>query len=269
MGAPAPSPVDRVPSQTKPTPSGQPNFDHTHRTNGYASITGHRAGEAAVAFEHGADIEALMPKLRSNDYYTEPRVQELAAKERAEPGYCRKVKDFTVGRKGYGSVKWLDEIDVRRLDLEGIVQFNKCEVLVYMDESKKPPVGQGLNKPAEVTLLGVKGYDKRTGQTVTEGPDLERFEKRLRKKTEEQGAEFISFDAGKGEWKFRVTHFSRYGLHKSEKPCLLQAASPFVSCRDGVVVDWAAQFGSVFASNFVAKRMGEATLDPISFGTAI
>ncbi|MCO5578218.1 hypothetical protein L7F22_032056 [Adiantum nelumboides] len=190
------------------------HVEHTHRGNGYMSITGHRAGEAAVAYEHGADIEALMPKLRHSDYYVKPRVQELAAKERAEPGYCRKVKGFEVGRQGYGLVRFLGETDVRGLDLESIVQFNRCEVLVYMDETKKPPPGVGLNKPAEITLFNVKYIDKKTGQHLFEGPEVERFEKKLKKKTEEQGAEFISYDPVKGEWTFRVLHFSKYGFQE-------------------------------------------------------
>lgn len=64
-----------------------------------AGVAGHRAGEAAIAYEHGADIEALMPKLRHSDYFTDPKVQELAALERADSGYCRRVPDFVVGRK--------------------------------------------------------------------------------------------------------------------------------------------------------------------------
>lgn len=114
--------------------------------------------------------------------------------------------------QGYGQIKFLGETDVRRLDLENIVQFNKCEVLVYMDETKKPAIGQGLNKAAEVTLLNVKCIDKKTGQHHAEGAEVEKFEKRLRKKTEEQGAEFLGYDGLKGEWRFRVKHFSRYGL---------------------------------------------------------
>jgi nuclear pore complex protein Nup98-Nup96 len=81
-----------------------------------------------------------------------------------------------------------------------------------MDESKKPPVGQGLNKPAQVTLLNVKCVDKKTGQHYSDGPEVEKFEKRLKSKTEKQGAEFISYSALKGEWKFQVQHFSRFGL---------------------------------------------------------
>ncbi|OAY64512.1 Nuclear pore complex protein NUP98A [Ananas comosus] len=167
--------------------------------------------QAAIAYEHGADIEALMPKLRHADgYYTEPRVQELAAKERAEPGFCRRVKDFVVGRRGYGSIKFYGETDIRALDLELIVQFNNREVIVYKDENRKPPVGQGLNKPAEVTLLNIKCVNKKTGQQYTEGPRVEKYKEMLMKKAEEQGAEFVSYDAVKGEWKFRVKHFSIY-----------------------------------------------------------
>lgn len=190
-----------------------------HRGNGYISVTGHRAGKAAVAYEYGADIEALMPKLWHSDYYIQPKVQELAAKERAELGYCRRVKDFVVGRQGYGSVKFLGETDVRGLDLESIVQFNKCEVLVYMDEHRKPLPGFGLNKPAEITLLNVKCVDKKSGHHFSEGVESERFEKRLKKKTEEQGAEFVSYDAIRGEWKFRVKHFSKYSFIDVELEC--------------------------------------------------
>ena len=177
-------------------------------------MMGHRAGEAAVAYEHGADIEAVMPKLRHPDYYIQPRIQELAAKERAEPGYCRRVKNFVVGRHGYGFIEFLGETDVRGLDIESIIQFNKCEVLVYMDESRKPPPGMGLNKSAEITLWNVKCVDKKTGQHLHDGPEVEKFVRRLEKKTEDQGAEILSYDAAKGEWHFRVKHFSKYSLEE-------------------------------------------------------
>ncbi|KAK9059382.1 hypothetical protein SSX86_022002 [Deinandra increscens subsp. villosa] len=192
--------------------NGAHDDQSTPKSDSYITLTGHRAGEAAIVYEHGADIEALMPKLRHADYYTEPRIQELAAKERAEPGFCRRVKDFVVGRHNYGSIKFLGETDVRRLDLESLIQFNNREVIVYMDETKKPPVGQGLNKPAEVTLLNIKCSDKKTGRQFTEGPRIEKYKAMLKKKAEDQGAEFVFYDPVKGEWKFRVSHFSRYAL---------------------------------------------------------
>ncbi|KAL3499127.1 hypothetical protein ACH5RR_041859 [Cinchona calisaya] len=198
-------------------PSGVSDDHSMQKGESYSiTVTGHRAGEAAIAYEYGADVEALMPKLRHADYYTEPRIQELAAKERVEPGYCRRVKNFVVGRHNYGSIKFIGETDVRRLDLESLIQFNNREVIVYMDESKKPPAGQGLNKPAEVTLLNIKCFDKKTGQHYTDGPRIEKYKEMLKRKAEDQGAEFVSYDPVKGEWKFRVKHFSTYSLAEED-----------------------------------------------------
>ena len=172
--------------------------------------------EARAMAQHGngniTSVERLLPKLPRADYFTEPSIEELAAKERAEAGYCGSVRDFVVGRHGYGSIKFLGVTDVRCLDLESIVEFNNREVIVYKDDSKKPPVGEGLNKAAEVTLLNIKCINKKTGEQYCEGARVERYREMLVKKAEEQGAEFVSFDAAKGEWKFRVKHFSAYGL---------------------------------------------------------
>ncbi|TVT96992.1 hypothetical protein EJB05_57776 [Eragrostis curvula] len=161
---------------------------------------------------NGASVGSLMPKLPDADYFTEPSLEELAAKERAEPGYCSHVRDFIVGHHGYGSIKFLGETDVRGLDLESILEFNNREVIVYKDDSKKPPVGKGLNKAAEVTLLNIKCMNKKTGEQYREGSRVDKYKEMLVKKAEEQGAEFVSFDAAKEEWKFRVKHFSAYGF---------------------------------------------------------
>jgi nuclear pore complex protein Nup98-Nup96 len=203
----------------KPSPKSNGVHDDQSKADNssYITLTSHRAGEAAIVYEHGADIEALMPKLRHSDYYTEPRIQELAAKERADPGFCRHVSDFVVGRHGYGSIKFLGQTDVRRLDLESLIQFNNREVIVYMDETKKPPAGQGLNKPAEVTLLRIKCFDKKTGSHYTEGPGVEKYKELLKKKAADQGAEFVSYDPVKGEWKFKVDHFSVYRLDDEDE----------------------------------------------------
>nr|XP_051180504.1 nuclear pore complex protein NUP98A-like isoform X4 [Lolium perenne] len=171
--------------------------------------------EAFVRHVNGASIEKMMPKLSQADYFTEPSLEELAAKERSEPGYCRQVRDFVVGRQGYGSIKFLGETDVRGLDLESVVEFNNREVVVYKEDSEKPPVGEGLNKAALVTLLNIKCMNRKTGEPCTEGPRLDKFKETLVKTAKEQGAEFVSFDGAKGEWKFRVKHFSSYGFGES------------------------------------------------------
>ncbi|KAL1196169.1 Nuclear pore complex protein NUP98B [Cardamine amara subsp. amara] len=177
------------------------------KQNGTQENHGGEDKKSSYSSPSGADIKSLMPKLNHSEYFTEPRIQELAAKETVDPGYCKRVKDFVVGRHGYGSIKFLGKTDVCRLDLEMLVQFHNREVNVYMDESKKPPVGQGLNKPAVVTLLNIKCMDKKSGKQVTEGVRLDKYKEMLKRKAKEQGAEFVSYDPLNGEWMFKVEHF--------------------------------------------------------------
>ena len=152
------------PMMTKQTSNGS-NEDHSPQK----ADSGHRAGEDSIVYEHEADAEVLMPKLRRSDYCTLPRMPEPVAKERAEPGFCCHVEDFMLGRQGYGSIRFLGETDVRGQALESLVQFNTRGVIAYMDNSTKPPVGQGLNKLAEVTLLNIKCFSKRTRHQYLEG----------------------------------------------------------------------------------------------------
>ncbi|XP_057541062.1 nuclear pore complex protein NUP98A-like isoform X3 [Amaranthus tricolor] len=148
----------------------------------------------------------MIPKLQRPDYYTEPSIEKITSIESCNPGFCCQVKDFVVGRKGYGWVKFFGETDVRGLNLDSIVQFNDRELIVYDDESEKPAVGQGLNKAAEATLLNVICMDK-TGKQYSSGKMVDKFVEKLKKVAERQGAEFSSYDPVDGIYKFVVQHF--------------------------------------------------------------
>lgn len=168
------------------------------------------------------EIEDLLPSLESVDYYTEPWLSELASRELIEPGYLSRVKDFTVGRTGFGFVRFSGETDVRGLDLNQIVRFGRREVFVYEDESEKPAVGEGLNKPAEVVL------ELQLGRLSSFGDEWVRdTEEKLRVKMESQGAQFVSLDSSSGTWKFLVQHFSRYGFgDDDEDDIIMDDVSP-------------------------------------------
>lgn len=166
-----------------------------------------KADNPSVTKENAANVSALMPKLPLEEYYTEPSIEELEAEEKIDPGFCSRVKNFVVGRKDKGSIKFLGETDIRQLDISSIVQFNEREVIVYSDERQKPPVGQGLNRPAEITLLNVKCFSKNTGKQHTDGPLVQKLERKLMKAANEQGAEFVSYNPIRAEWKFSVEHF--------------------------------------------------------------
>nr|GMD86350.1 Nuclear pore complex protein NUP96 [Ipomoea batatas]GME17907.1 Nuclear pore complex protein NUP96 [Ipomoea batatas] len=142
----------------------------------------------AVSGQVCSETEASLPTLQSAGYFSVPCLSELAVREFMSPGYCSRVVDFTVGR------------------------FRWHEVVVYEDESSKPAVGMGLNKPAEVTLLlklrSLKQNIEDSSRKILENLQL---------KTKRQGAQFISFDSSTGEWKFLVQHFSRFGLSDDEE----------------------------------------------------
>lgn len=63
------------------------------------------------------------------------------------------VENFTVGRTGYGNIFFPGLTDVMNMNLDEIVFFRHKEVIVYPNDAKKPPLGQGLNKKAQVRKM--------------------------------------------------------------------------------------------------------------------
>lgn len=59
-----------------------------------------------------------------------PPAPQLAAMARDDPASLAAVANFTVGRRGVGSVRWLEPTDVRGLDLDATVQLSKGSIEV-------------------------------------------------------------------------------------------------------------------------------------------
>ncbi|KAM7397467.1 hypothetical protein PAMA_005657 [Pampus argenteus] len=150
-------------------------------------------------------------------YYTIPSMEELAEMV-DDHGECV-VENFSVGRKGYGSIFFPGEVNVTGLNLDEIVHFRRKEVIVYPDDKNKPPEGEGLNRRAEVTLDGVWPNDK-TSCTQIRSPERltdMNYEGRLEKASRKQGARFLEYRPETGSWVFEVAHFSKYGLQDSDE----------------------------------------------------
>merc|ERR1712194_782795 len=109
------------------------------------------------------------------------------------------VDNLEIGRYGFGSVKFPGLTDVRRLDFDTVVEFERDCLTLYPDQ-EKPPVGEGLNKEA-VVCLHVK--PTRSGSELK---SVEVIRQRLAKIAEGFGGKFISYDMEK--WMFRVPHFN-------------------------------------------------------------
>ncbi|KAK1928861.1 Nuclear pore complex protein Nup98-Nup96 [Phytophthora citrophthora] len=141
------------------------------------------------------------PMLKNKDYYTIPSYERLQAMADHE---LSQVEKFTVGCRGLGAVEWIGKTDVRDLDLDELVYFEKKEVIVYKDDTKKHELGKGLNKPAVVELLGI--FPPRKSASP------EKYKERVKQRTQDIGATFLDYSIEKGIWRFRVEHFSRYGF---------------------------------------------------------
>lgn len=150
-------------------------------------------------------------------YYTIPSMDELAQMT-DDCGECI-VHNFTIGRKGYGSIFFEGEVNLANLNLDEIVHIRRKEVIVYLDDEKKPPIGEGLNRRAEVTLDGVWPMDKTTRSLIKTPERLAEmnYENRLEAASRKQGAHFKDYRPETGSWVFKVDHFSKYGLQESDE----------------------------------------------------
>ncbi|XP_008801016.2 nuclear pore complex protein NUP96 isoform X1 [Phoenix dactylifera] len=157
------------------------------------------------------EVAVSLPTLHSSEYFIRPSIDELAASELVDSGYCSRVPNVVVGRVGYGHIKLFGYTDVRGLNLDHIIKFDRHSVVVYENEIDKPEVGHGLNKAAEVTLI------LQLRSSGSKGLESERLITKLQKSADRQGAHFLSFNSVNSEWKFLVPHFSRFGLDEDEE----------------------------------------------------
>ncbi|KAJ7388100.1 Nuclear pore complex protein Nup98-Nup96 [Desmophyllum pertusum] len=153
--------------------------------------------------------------LRRSEYYTIPPLHEL--NQSIDSNGDVFVDDFVVGREGYGQVKFYGRTNVAGLNLDEIVFFRRREIEVYPDTyPNKPPVGEKLNKKAEITLEKVWPNDKTSHKPITspERLKLQGWQKRVEAATAKLGAMFLEYNLDNGNWVFTVEHFTRYGMHQ-------------------------------------------------------
>lgn len=170
--------------------------------------------------------------LSKRDIYTTPPIEELV-------NFVHDTKvhlpdGFSIGRLGYGRVEWPGSISFSNVDLGDLVRFQRKQVIVYPDETKKPPIGEGFNRTAIVCLENIYPINKETKEEIRvrhsfhyysclfhrtifvfQDPLSEEariFSRILERKCIKMDCDFLEYDIEKGEWIFRVKHFSRYGF---------------------------------------------------------
>ncbi|CAF4736860.1 unnamed protein product, partial [Rotaria sp. Silwood2] len=182
-----------------------------------------------------------LPILTRDNYYMKPTISELKSlfNDNSE---CI-LPHFTVGHEKYGSVTFYGQINVSGLNLDEIIEINHHEVTVYPDDNNKPLVGEELNLPARITLLGVYPIDRSTREEIT---DIKRikalnYDYYLRTITKKFDGEFINYGIHDGSWTFTVKHFTRYGLGDNQNDFVVKSK----------IID---PNQSIIASNFIELR---------------
>lgn len=146
--------------------------------------------------------------LRRPLYYSIPCVAELE-KMKKDHGNCL-VKGFTVGRLGYGNVYFPETMDVANLNIDKILHISYKEINVYPGNVKKPPVGEGLNRRAFITLDAV--HPIVNGKSVKQPNKalLLQFVGQLEEVCAKKNMTFLEYRAQTGSFVFEVEHFATY-----------------------------------------------------------
>ncbi|KAF7458611.1 nuclear pore complex protein Nup98-Nup96 [Cryptosporidium felis] len=155
-------------------------------------------------------IKSLTPILTKTDYFCIPSIEVLKTFSEERLAI---VEDFKIIREGVGEITWPGITDLRGINLDSIVSIEPLCVSVYGDGDSSIPIGEGLNKKAIVLLKNCK---PKQIPSSTDPQDLEDFNNKrvnqIKSYTEQMGARFISLDTVTWEWKFEVSHFSKYGI---------------------------------------------------------
>ena len=118
------------------------------------------------------------------------------------------VNGFEVIHSEHGSIKWIDAVDLRGLELDKIVYIGDGSIFVYHDDELPPDIqleplpktGNGLNKRAMLTMNNIF--------PESDEDDLQEYENELKKYNENLGFKFKSYEPRTGQWMFLVPHFN-------------------------------------------------------------
>jgi nuclear pore complex protein Nup98-Nup96 len=201
--------------------NGSSNGSKTNGTDSEPEMEQVKGNELAIVPEEEAPAPAPQnsrTRVMSQEdqepgrYWVKPTKEEIMDMNRSQR---QKVTGFTVGREGVGQVAFDVPVDLTNIDLDSIfdkiVILNIRQATVYPDQSKKPPMGKGLNVPATIQLQNSwpRGKDKRNPSHEKSGP---RFQKHIERLAKVPNTQFKDYNKETGVWTFTVEHFTTYGL---------------------------------------------------------
>ena len=116
------------------------------------------------------------------------------------------VENFTI-YNDFGKIEFEGMTNLTHLNLDQIITIEENQILVYENEKIefKPQEGQGLNKPAIITIK--KCFPRNSKGEKISDENNEKFLMTLQKICKDKNAEFKSYDRETGDWTFKVSYF--------------------------------------------------------------
>lgn len=163
-----------------------------------------RAQSASPTPEGG---RPMLPRLSREHYSCSPSLDQLSLMNERQ---LSAVRGFRVTHELYGSVEWAVPIDLRYLNLDRLVHFQQGAVFFQSNDLSLWEQFQRLNQPATVLLFNCWPEEINKGTVNSEyhrNVVLDRFRKTLVKQCIDNDAQFITYGARDGSWKFNVKCF--------------------------------------------------------------
>lgn len=164
-----------------------------------------RARSVSPTPQEGA--RSMLPRLSREHYSLSPSIEQLS---RMTERQLAAVRGFRVTHALYGSVEWSVPVDVRYLQLDRLIHFQKGGVFFQSNDLSLWEQFQRLNRSATVVLFNCWPEEIQKGTVNSEyqrNMVLDRFRKTLVKQCIDNDAQFITYDGRDGSWKFNVKCF--------------------------------------------------------------
>jgi len=185
---------------------GQEDFAHNLDTEEHVV----QGNEVAIIGEIQQQVD------EKGTYWMSPNLAALKAMPKDK---LKHVTNLTVGRRGYGQVRFEPAVDLTNIPpediMDGIVVFQSRVCTVYPEHLPKPPPGKGLNVPSIISLEDCFPQYKDTRGPVKD-PEHPRYIAHLNRLKSIKDTEFVDYLATEGIWTFKVQHFTTYGLVDSD-----------------------------------------------------
>jgi len=182
------------------------NDNFNHEPSEYSTIANTTTSSYNATPSTNSNI--LTDSMPFGHQFTFPPIKVLASmtpQERSE------IKNFVIGQKGIGEIRFLLPVDLSDCDFENffghLIDFCDGEAVLYPDPSiPKPEPGKGLNVPAQVRLERIWTLSKGSRDPITD-PRSEKVALFTQKLQETEGTHFVSYEPSTGTWIFTVDHF--------------------------------------------------------------